>query len=706
MFGDKQYLAWALLGFAAALIVHGISYVIRLRRRPSEGSCAPEPVYDFFEDAPAGYLQIGMDGVVMRVNRKECELRGLPPSEIVGKPYAELEPPSSQERCREDLRRKFSGESALNPYHRTLQRPDGTLSTVEIRETLLRNELGKLVCMLLVTTDITDRQKTEEHALETASELNALFEAFPDLFLRLNPDGMVLDCKRGDPNDPFLVADKFLGRSLQDVLPADAARLIKDAAAAARRTNLLNVVEYSMKAGESLAFYECRVLPLYWDQTAAVLRNVTKQKVAERKLGQYAEELERKNDELEATLTAARESTKLKSQFLANISNEIRTPMNGVVGMLEFLFGTELTVKQRGYAEQAKQSANSLLGLINDILDASKIDAGKLRLERIPFHLKVTIEELASIFEIRARAKGLSFSCVLPGTFPWMAVGDPGRLRQVLSNLLANAIKFTEQGEVKLEVEMMRKADDAVTVRFTVSDTGAGIAPAKEPDAFHGFAPLNGPSARKYEGDTLGVAILRQIVELLGGEIGVLSQPGRGSTIWFTAVFDRPAPEQRLPADPGPASLQDLRVLMAGSKAITDTLQPLLESWGCETVEVSAGDAIQPALQEAAAAGKPFRLAVVDIDLPDLNKNILANTIHSQPRQGLFVIAMTSSPLRGDGIELRENGYSGYLQKPVQASTLRDIVTEILRPRDASDSAMPRPLVTRHTLSEQKLVRQ
>ena len=703
MFGDKQFLGWALLGFATALILHAVSYVIRLRRRAAEEPCSPEPVYDFFEEAVAGYLQIDRDGVVTRVNRKECELRGLPAAELLGKHYSDLEPTSSHERSREELQQKLSGGSALNPYHRTLQRPDGTVSTVEIRETLLRNEQGKLAGILLVTTDITDRQKTEEHALETASELNALFEAFPDLFLRLNVDGTVLDSKRGDPQDPFLVPEKFSGRSLQDVLPAEAARLISDAAAAARRTNSLNVVEYSMKAGESLAFYECRVLPLYWDQTAAVLRNVTKQKVAERKLGHYAEELERKNDELEATLTSAREATKLKSQFLANISNEIRTPMNGVLGMLESLFATGLTTEQRGYTEQAKQSANSLLGLINDILDASKIDAGKLRLDRIPFHLRVTIEELASIFEIRARAKGLGFSCKLPSAFPWTAVGDPGRLRQVLTSLLAHAIKFTEQGEVRLEVELIRKAGQSITVRFTVSDSGAGIAPAKQTDFFQSLTPING--TRKYEDNGLSLAISKQIVDLLGGEIGVTNEPGRGNAFWFTAVFDRQSPRQQVLAELEPASLEDLRVLIAGSKAITDPLEQLLGSWGCETVAVPTCDAIGPALQHAAAEGKPFRLAMVDIDLPDLKKNLLANPTDSQRAEDLLLIAMTSSPLRGDGMELREEGYSGYLQKPIQASTLRDILTEVLRSRGAIGEA-PLPLVTRHTLSEQKLVRQ
>ena len=705
MFGDKSFVAWALLGFSAALILQGVSYLIRLRRRPAPEPCSPEPVYDFFEEAPAGYLQLDMDGVVTCVNRKECELRGLPASEILGKHCSDLEPGGSQERSRVEFRQKFSVVSPLTPYHRIFKRPDGTVRTVEIQETFLRNEQGKLAGLLLIATDITDRQRTEEHALETASELNALFEAFPDLFLRLNVDGTVLDCKRGDPKDPFLVPEKFLGRSLQDILPAEAARLVCDAAAAARRTNSLNVAEYSIKVGENLTFYECRVLPLYWDQTAAVLRNVTGHKVAEQKLAHYAEELERKNDELEATLTSAREAVKLKSQFLANISSEIRTPMNGVLGMLEFLFGTQLSVDQKGYAEQARQSAYSLLGLINDILDMSRIDAGKLRLERIPFHLRAVLEELASIFEIRARAKGLGFSCVIPNSFPWTAVGDPGRLRQVLSNLLANAIKATEQGGVRLEVEMMRNEAHQITARFSVSDTRVGTAPANEADLFRSFATVSASSRRKFEGDGLGLSISKQIVELLGGEIGVESEPDGGTTFRFTAVFDKRGSEEQTLVGPGPASLEGLRVLIAGSKAITDTLQQFLESWGCETMGVSTADATGPALQAAAAEGKPFQLAVVDLDLPNLNKKILEKTIHSQPIQDLMLIAITSAPLRGDGIELREEGYSGYLQKPIQAATLHEILTEALRSRGAMDSATPIPLVTRHTLSEQKLVR-
>lgn len=700
MFSDKQFLVGLLLGAVMTLILEGIRYAMRVCRGPHEiqESCPAQPIYDFFEEATVGYLQIDLDGIVSRVNPKTSELFGLCRSEILGKHFSELDLFNPQERCPEGFRRKLSGGLPLHPYRRILQRRDGSVITIEVQEVLLRDKQGNVVGLLQVTTDITDCQRMEERALEAASELNALFQAFPDLFLKVNVNGTVLDCKRGDPKDPFLCPENFLGRSLHDVLPADAARLITETAAAARNTGSLKFSEYSLRSGESLAFYECRVLPLFWDQAAAIIRNVNKDKEAEKKLGHYAEELERKNDQLEATLTAAREATKLRSQFLANVRNEIRTPMNGVMSMLDALYGTELSAEQTRYIEHLKQSANSLLGFINDILDASRIDTGKLRLERIPFHLKVMLQELASVFEIRARAKGLSFSCLLPTVFPAIAVGDPGRLRQVLSNLLANAVKGFEVGEVRLELELMGKTDRTITVRFTVSNPGS----ADAPDVSQTLRAQRRSSAITTDGDELGLAISKQIVEKLGGKLDVKREMGRRSTFSFTAMFETQTPESRV-LKPGPDSLEGVRVLIAGSNV--DLLNQLLESWGCETAAVSASSAIAPAVQDATAEGKPFRLAVVDIDLPHLSKDILAEAIPPHSTKDLLLIAMTSSPLRGDGIELREEGYSAYLQKPIQASTLHDILAEVLRPRGVIEGAETFALVTRHTLSEQRLGR-
>jgi PAS domain S-box-containing protein len=660
---------------------------------------------DLFENALIGYLEIDDQGIVQRVNQRECELRGLSANEILGNPLGDLSLPGSQERHRRELERRLSGQVSLTPYQRELRRPDGSVVTTEVQETLLWKN-RRVMGMRLASMDITDRKRSEERVVETASELKALFQAFPDLFLRLDAEGKVLDCKGGNKQDPFLAPETFSGRRLQDILPANAARLLMEAAATVRRTNAVKILEYSRESDHGQQFYECRMLPLYWDHVVAVLRNVTDGKAAERELARYTEELKIKNEELESALTAAREATKLKSQFLANMSHEIRTPMNGVLGMTDFLLGTELTSEQREYTESIKQSADCLLSVINDILDLSKIEAGKLRLERIPFHLGVTVEEIASQFAIRARAKGLDFRSVIPANLAWMVAGDPGRVRQVLTNLLGNAIKFTDQGEVSIEMELLRETTESLTVRLSVRDTGPGIAREQHRHLFQSFTQLDGSNARKYAGTGLGLAISKQIVELLGGEIGVSSDLGRGSTFWFTAVFEKQAAEDLPDGDLLKVSLKDVRILIAGSPSVSAMAKQLVEAWGGRSLEVSSGQAIVPTLQEAVGQGSPFRLALVDIDLPDLNGPGVARVIKSEPSvSDTLLVAMTSSPLRGDGIELRQEGFAGYLHKPLQASTLFNTLVEVLKSPQAADAAAPAPLVTRHTLREQKLLR-
>jgi len=276
LISNTQLVLLAVLVFAFCLLIDSLS-----RRKRLKSGSAPGIPKDLFEDALVGYLQLDKNGFVERVNRKECELRGISQAQILGKHFTELSPAHSRERERRSFERKISRQDTLEVYQVKLQRPDGAVVAVEVRETLLLDGAGKVIGMRSATMDITDREKSEERALETASELKALFQAFPDLFLRLDAEGNVLDCKGGDTEKNLLSPQTFAGRRLHDALPSNAADLLVEAAATVRRTNEVEIVEYS---GSENQFYECRMLPLYWDHTVAVLRDISDRKIAEKDL--------------------------------------------------------------------------------------------------------------------------------------------------------------------------------------------------------------------------------------------------------------------------------------------------------------------------------------------------------------------------------------------------------------------------------------
>ncbi len=350
-----------------------------------------------------------------------------------------------------------------------------------------------------------------------------------------------------------------MGRNLREILPAETVGRFGLAQEKVRKTKGMEMVEFTVEGKNGQQIYEARLLPLNWDQWVAILRDITPRKTDEERMKGYALELERKNEELETALTTAREATKMKSRFLANMSHEIRTPMNGVLGMTDFLLGTDLTSEQQEYAGSIKRSADSLLLLINDILDISRIEAGKLRLLRVAFPVKSVVQETASLFALQARAKGLEFLCQIPPTLPDTAIGDPGRLGQVLTNLLGNAIKFTDQGRIGVTAEAVRQTEDEIFMRFAVYDSGIGISRDQQDRLFESFTQGDDSSTRKYGGTGLGLAISKQLVELMGGEIGVESERGRGSQFWFTACFGLSAVEEsEPPAEPHPAAAAPL----------------------------------------------------------------------------------------------------------------------------------------------------
>jgi CheY-like chemotaxis protein len=376
------------------------------------------------------------------------------------------------------------------------------------------------------------------------------------------------------------------------------------------------------------------------------------------------------NEEMAKAKEAAEAATCAKSTFLAVMSHELRTPMNGMLGMLNLLRSTPLTPGQREYMETAYNSAQALLALIDDLLDVSKIEAGKLELERIEFDIHQTIEDAAALFAERAYSKGLELVCDIPAHVPTRLRGDPTRLRQILTNLLGNAIKFTEQGEVVVRVVEVRETATRVQLHFEVHDTGMGIAPEVQGRLFQVFTQAERSISRRYGGTGLGLAISKQLVELMGGSIGVESETGQGATFWFTACFTPVAPGRR----PQRSGLRDVPVLLVDTHTTNlAVLEQYLRTWGLRPQQTTDARQALAMLHEAAAQGQPYPLALLDMQLPDMDGIALARTIKADPLLAPVRLVLMSSFGQGDN-SVWEAGIALHLHKPVRQSALYDVL--------------------------------
>jgi signal transduction histidine kinase/DNA-binding response OmpR family regulator len=455
--------------------------------------------------------------------------------------------------------------------------------------------------------------------------------------------------------------------------------------------------------------YSLRAVPQGKDEVGALIGSfnqmleVIQQRDAD--LQSANEELEtrvlKRTEEMRRAKDAAEEASRVKSEFLANMSHEIRTPLNGIMGMTDLTLGTEITTEQREYLDTVKQSADSLLVVINDILDFSKIEAGRVDLELADFNLRDCLESTLKILAFRADEKGLELLCEIAPEVPEVVRGDSSRLRQIVTNLVGNAIKFTNEGEVAMKVEVESQSDDNRTLQFTVSDTGIGIPREKQALIFDPFSQADCSTTRKYGGTGLGLTISARLIELMGGRIRLDSEVGRGTHFIFTVQMK----SSEMPSEVGsiapPEVLRGVKVLVVDdNRTNRRILDGMLKRWEMRPILVEGGEEALAELSSAREARDPYGLVLTDMHMPKMDGFTLIERIRQRPELATATIMMlTSAGHRGDAERCKELGVAAYLLKPIRQSELRESIALVL---GASEQSGAIPLITRYSLHDSR----
>jgi two-component system, sensor histidine kinase and response regulator len=586
--------------------------------------------------------------------------------------------PEDLDRVTREFERAAAASQAQIEYR--IIRPDGDVRWIWARTFSVPTEAGSAMRLIGIAQDVTERK----HAEKMRAFLASIVESSDDSIIGTDLDGRILSWNQGAEKLFGYTAEEALGKHITLLFPASDRIDYLKSITKIRRQEHIERFESVRMGKNGVPLDVSVILSPIKDPTgrllgvSAIYRDITASK--------------RADAELIKAKDAAEAASRAKSTFLATMSHEIRTPMNGILGMTELVLESELTSEQRDNLQLVHLSAESLLTVINDVLDFSKIEAGKLEFESISFDVRDRLGEIMQTLGFRAHQKGLELIYDVHPDVPLALSGDPGRLRQILVNLVGNAIKFTEQGQILVDVALESIIADTACVHFSVRDTGVGIPAEQQEKIFEPFSQADQSMTRKYGGTGLGLTICSRLVEMMGGRIWVVSQAGKGSTFHFTAHLgvETLVSEETRPLHP--TLLRDLPVLIVDDNFTNrQVLSGIVTQWGMIPTAVEGGRTALLALEAAKNAGLPFPLVLLDGQMPEIDGFTLAQQIQDHPELVRTAIMMlTSADHIGDATLCRKLGISAYLVKPVRQSELLNLICRSLQQIPLSEGEIPK----------------
>jgi two-component system, sensor histidine kinase and response regulator len=640
------------------------------------------------------------DGIVLvkgdkllYVNRKYLDMFGYSSmEEVIGREITISVHADDRERVMALNRGRQSGRSVPSSYEFKGITKEDKIIYVEVSavKTIYNDEPASLAFL----RDITERKKAEDKLNEQINFLQTLIDDVPNPIFYKDINGLYLGCNKAFEEYRGIKKDDLIGKTLMELNYteeevsshfASDMELINNHGQKTYRLNFtdqngINRENIIKKATFTNSDSEVAGI-------VGIVVDITEQKQAE--------------EVMKKAMYDSDAANKAKSDFLANMSHEIRTPMNAIIGMTDLLLDTELTQGQRELLEITKTSADALLKIINDILDFSKIEAGKMDFEKIDFDLRITIEDTIDTLAVKANEKGLELVCLINPDIPSLLTGDPGRLRQILLNIIGNSIKFTEKGEVSITVDLAYENEVSAAPRFSITDTGHGIPEDKMEKLFKSFSQIDSSMTRKYGGTGLGLAISKNLVEMMGGNIGVKSEEGKGSTFWFTAVFDKQS--KALPKTfPKPIDKTNQRILIVVDNSTNCyALSKMLDSWGFRHDKAENAKETLDKLIHGINQNDPFTIAILDMHMPEMDGETLGRMIKENIHlRNTALIMLSSIGKRGDVNRMKEIGFAAFLTKPAKGSQLYDCLITVIQ--EGTFKPDNRRIVTRFTIAEDR----